>query len=98
MNWSKKMSLYDYKMSIKIDAEDYPFYALLMALMRKADDGNAAKLRLMFSDVWRELFTRYNSPGGYLPEELEAQREEKKKLEEELTMFDSQKDDLPDVG
>jgi hypothetical protein len=63
------MSLYDYKMSLKISSEDHPFYALIMAAMRQADDINIGSLRRAFPKVWEELFARYNTPGGELPEE-----------------------------
>lgn len=60
------MSHFDYKVSQDIAARDYPFYALIMAAMRKADTQNAAKLRLVFPDTHDELHARYNSPGGFL--------------------------------
>jgi hypothetical protein len=63
------MSLHEYKMSQQISMEDYPFYALIMAAMRQADTDNLVLLRSAFPEVWRELQTRYNSPGGLLPEE-----------------------------
>lgn len=44
----------------------YPFYAVLMAAMRRADDINGRKLREAFPDVWDELQDRYNAPGGIL--------------------------------
>ena len=58
------MSLHGYIESLKLAAEDYPFYALIMAAMRKADSDNTAKLRSVFPEVWDELQTRYNAPGG----------------------------------
>ena len=63
------MSLYDYRQSQKIAAEDHPFYALIMAAMRKADTDNIAKLQRAFPEVWSELFQRYHAPGGLLPHE-----------------------------
>jgi hypothetical protein len=63
------MSLYDYKMSQQIAAQDFPFYALIMAAMRQADTNNAEALRIIFPAVWRELQKRYNAPGGFLPGE-----------------------------
>ena len=63
------MSLYDYKMSKEIEAKRYPFYAIIMAAMRQADDVNLEKLKFAFYDTWEELRTRYNSPGGLLEEE-----------------------------
>jgi hypothetical protein len=69
------MSLYDYKVSQSLDrkgccgAQDIPFYALIMAAMRKADDINTNLLRQCWPDVWDELQRRYNAPGGVLPED-----------------------------
>ena len=60
------MSLYDYKTSAEISAKDYPFYALIMAAMRQADDDNMRKLKLGFQDIWEELYMRYHAPGGIL--------------------------------
>lgn len=48
---------------------DQPFYALIMAAMRKADSYNAEKLRYVFPEVWVELQERYNAPGGFLRED-----------------------------
>ena len=63
------MSHYDYEMSKHISAEDYPFYALIMAAMRQADSGNLYSLREAFPSVLSELQVRYNAPGGLLPGE-----------------------------
>lgn len=60
------MSLYDYERSRAIAAQDEPFYALLMAAMRQADDRNLHLLRSFWPDVWDELQARYNAPGGML--------------------------------
>lgn len=61
------MSKFDYDISKRIDAEQYPFYALVMAAMRRADTPNMAKLEQAFPDVATELRARYNAPGGALP-------------------------------
>lgn len=63
------MSLYDYKQSIEIDKQDYPFYGLIMAAMRKADYENIQKLITAFPDVYKEFNERYNSPGGLIGRE-----------------------------
>lgn len=63
------MSQYDYEASRQIAAQDFPFYALIMAAMRKADTPNSRALRQAFPDTWAELDARYNAPGGKLPEE-----------------------------
>ena len=65
------MSIHDYKEGRELEARDTPFYALIQAAMRRADTFNLAKLQEAFSEVWTELVERYNSPGGYLKEELE---------------------------
>ena len=60
------MSLYDYRESERIAKEDYPFDALIMAAMRRADSFNAEKLQHEFPMLWDELKKRYNAPGGLL--------------------------------
>lgn len=64
------MSLYEYKVSQEISAEDPPFYALIMACFRKADTYNQGLLRIAFPQKWNEFIGRYNAPGGRLNEEL----------------------------
>ena len=61
------MSHYDYAVSRQIDADDYPFAALIMAALRKADSTNAAKIQAAWPDIAAELQARYNAPGGVLP-------------------------------
>jgi len=58
------MSLYDYQASRQVSG--MPFYALIMAAMRRADTENLAKLQAVWPDVWAELDARYNAPGGLL--------------------------------
>ena len=60
------MSYHDYTESRRIDAEGYPFYALIMAAMRQADSINSSKLRLVFPEIHSELQTRYDAPGGFI--------------------------------
>lgn len=60
------MSLWDYQLSGHIDAQDYPFRAIVMAAMRKADTENLRKLREAFPHVHRELTQRWNAPAGRL--------------------------------
>lgn len=64
------MSLIDYKASQLISREDPPFYALIMAAMRKADNVNLERLQYAFPETWTELEKRYNAPGGLLPGEI----------------------------
>ena len=61
------MSLFDYQQSKIIAAQDYPFYALLMAAMRQADTDNLIRLDAEWPDVVREFRARYRAPGGILP-------------------------------
>ncbi len=61
------MSLYDYEVSRELEAHDLPFYALIMAAMRRADTDNLDLLRAAFPEVWAELSARYHAPGGMLP-------------------------------
>jgi hypothetical protein len=63
------MSLYDYRMCRQLAQQDPPFYALIMAAMRKADSINLAKLRREWPDVWAELDARYHLPEGKFPSE-----------------------------
>ena len=65
------MSHFDYDRSIAMG--DEPFYALIMAAMRRADTDNAALLKAAFPEVWDELYARYHAPGGrLLGEEVSA--------------------------
>jgi hypothetical protein len=61
------MSLYDYERSKHLAAADEPFYALIMAAMRKAGGENLDKLQAAWPGVWEELKARYKVPGGILP-------------------------------
>jgi len=57
------MSYDAYKTSQKLVAE-YSFEAIIMAYMREADDIALSFLKSKHPDVWEELKTRYNAPGG----------------------------------
>lgn len=63
------MSLHEYRESQEIQGMRRPFYALIMAAMRDADDENLQKLKAAWPKVWAELQARYNAPGGMLPAE-----------------------------
>ena len=65
------MSHFDYVRSLELELADEPFYALIMAAMRRADSDNLTRLQEAFPGVWRELETRYNSPDGTLPDETD---------------------------
>jgi hypothetical protein len=60
------MSLYDYRTSLKLEATECSFYALIMAAMRKADTDNLIKLKMAFPEVYDELSKRYYAPQGVL--------------------------------
>ncbi len=63
-------SYYDYEISKRISAEDYPFYALLCALFRQADSDNLARLQQVFPDELKAFRQRYNNQGGLTDDEL----------------------------
>lgn len=63
------MSFHDYEYSRLLHHNDAPFYALVMAAMRRADTENLEKLKSLFPDTWEELQARYNAPGGRLAED-----------------------------
>lgn len=60
------MSYYDYMYGLVIMKDNPPFYALIQAAMRKADNTNLEILRQGWPGVWEELQSRYNAPGGKL--------------------------------
>ena len=61
-----RVGLIAYHAGVKISRADPPFYALLVALMLRADSYNAERLRLAFPDDWDEVQRRYDAPGGVL--------------------------------
>ena len=63
------MSLHDFRVSRELEGSGVPFYALVMAAMRRADSTNLERLKRAFPDVWQELERRYNAPDGMLPSE-----------------------------
>lgn len=63
------MSLHEYLCSQAISREDPPFYALLFAMIRKADSENVTKIRAAWPEQWAEMQARYHAPGGVLPED-----------------------------
>jgi len=69
-------SRYDYMRGRELYAEDTPFYALIQAAMRRADTNNLEMLKDCWPEVWKELQERYDTPGGYLKEELAEMGEE----------------------
>lgn len=63
------MSRYDYLQARAIALKDRPFYAIIMAAMRRADTDNLELLVNAFPQVFTELRERYNAPGGWLPKD-----------------------------
>jgi hypothetical protein len=63
------MGLHEYVISQKLEAQDPPFYALIMSAMRKADPYNTDRLRQAFPETYQELLRRHHAPGGILPED-----------------------------
>jgi hypothetical protein len=63
--------LHTYRAAVKLNQQDWPYYALLQAAMLRGDSDNAAKLRGAWPELWAELEARYNAPGGLLDGEEE---------------------------
>lgn len=61
------MSLHEYQVSKELI--NVPFYALIMAAIRRADTPNTIALRLAFPETFKEFEARYHAPGGILSEE-----------------------------
>lgn len=68
------MSYYDYCVSRELASNDPPFYALIMAAMRRADTENRQRLRAVYPELWAELQERYDAPGGFTKAERDARR------------------------
>lgn len=60
------MSLYDYRASSELSRLDFPFYAMLFALIRRADTRNMALIEAAWPESYAEFVARYNAPGGVL--------------------------------
>ena len=58
------ISYHDWQIAKRLHEEDVPFYALLAALMRKADSDNTKQLALAYPDDFVEAHLRYHLPGG----------------------------------
>ncbi len=54
------MKVHEYLQSQLISAEDYHYYALIMAAMRQSDTDNLEKLKKAFPIIWKDLETMYN--------------------------------------
>lgn len=67
------MSLFDYRQSLRLSADDPTFAALVMALIRKADSFNRAKIDEAWPEIAAEMQTRYDAPRGVLPGEVDPE-------------------------
>lgn len=65
------MSLHEYLTSQAIAMADPPFFALIMAAMRKADSSNLLRLKMAWPHVWEELQARYHAPLGLIEGDTE---------------------------
>lgn len=63
------MSLHEYLYSKTLDRYDPPFYALLFAMLRKADSYNVQHIKRLWPEKFAEFQQRYNAQGGVLPED-----------------------------
>jgi hypothetical protein len=69
------MSLFDYKLSREIahtgsDRPDPPFYAIVMAAMRRADTQNLGQLKAAFPETYQEFEQRRAANFGLLAGEF----------------------------
>lgn len=53
---------YALKISRQLEKDDVPFYALIMAAMRRADTPNLLKLQILFPSSHEYLVHAYNCP------------------------------------
>lgn len=60
---------FTYKCGSELYVLDYPFYALILAAMRQADDDNRDRLSFVYPDIYTSLVERIKAPGGVLPDE-----------------------------
>ena len=63
------MSLYNYQKSIKVVAQDYPFYALIMAAIHQASGFELEKLKEAFPALYYEVAERNSVDRGLLEED-----------------------------
>ena len=77
------MTYHEYQRSRVMADQDEPFYALIMAAMRRADTVNQVKLQAAWPVVWEELEARYWAPGGLLDTDPEARQNPPEKMSED---------------
>ena len=61
------MSLHEYLCGLAIGAEGPSFYALLFAMILKADSDNFEKIQRCWPEKCAEMRARLTAPGGALP-------------------------------
>jgi hypothetical protein len=67
------MSRHDYLISSELQDHNHTYTALIMTAMRVAPDTEDLDLlRDAYPHIWTELITRFQTPGGYLPDEQGA--------------------------
>ncbi len=68
-NWpeiNEKTRVYDVIVARELCKKHYPPEALIMDLMRRADDENIQRLKRCFPTIYAEFVARYYAPGGIL--------------------------------
>lgn len=66
------MSHHAYRVSAKLAQMDPPFEALIMAALRRADSGNAERIRAAWPEIADEAQARYDAPAGVLATDPDA--------------------------
>lgn len=67
------MSYSDYREALEISTKDPSFRSLVMALIRKADTDNTAKIVREWPAIYEEFCSRYHAPGGMFDDEYDIQ-------------------------
>jgi len=65
------VSLEDYRIASRLEANGVQFLALILAALRRRDPTSRAHLARAFPEVEAELQARERTPGGLLPSERE---------------------------
>ena len=60
------MTYHDYITGKDLYVNGVSFAALIQAAMRTADYDNSTKLRLVFPEIYEDLYSRYHAPSGIL--------------------------------
>lgn len=85
------LSWHSYLASKEVERRDFPFYAIIVAAMKKADDDNLRALKHVFPGLFEQALERYNQPMGMSIAELaktditpDRYKEVLEKIEEEF--------------